>query len=624
MPISLFARSLFKLCIAFVLLLAAASIGQAAPQNTVPAAPKIVRKSGGVLAGSAIRRVEPTYPPLAKAARVSGAVVVEVTVDEVGKVIAARALSGHPLLKDAAVAAARGWEFTPTQLGGAVVKVVGTITFNFTLPPDPTSDTRSLEEAQEAARLNPNSAEAHQRLGEEYMKIGRYEDAINSFRDALRLKPDYQEAYRELAAAYTRLGSFDEAIMIFEQALEKFPNDTDLLEEMGHLLESRQRYAKSAAVFKKLTELEPENQQMFYRLGYNQQMLNRHEEAIQSFAQAIQLDANFTRAYHGLGWSHQSLGHKAEAIAAYQQALSIKAPYDRLAVIHENLGRIYRSMNRPDQAMEELKKAVEIDPYRDPAYCLLGEAYLNLSRLNEAVEALQKGVELNPINCCSMNYLGMAYIKLGRLPEAETILRRAIEVSPEVPDGYMNLAVALQMKQQGDSAEAILKLALNNTPKNWRTLDYVAAFYSERGKLAEAETLYREALKLEPNNVLLLNNLGYNLVENNRNLEEALAMIQKAVAAEPNNASYLDSLGWAYCKLGKFAEAELYLKKAAEALGDVAEIEEHFGDLYQRQGKTNQAIAAWQKALSLPTSPQVKERIQAKLNAEKKKSENKE
>ena len=98
-----------------------------------PQPPQIIRKSGGVLQGSATRRVEPGYPPLAKAARVSGAVVVEVTVDEDGNVISARALSGHPLLKDAAVDAARGWTFTPTSLSGVRVKVIGTITFNFNL-----------------------------------------------------------------------------------------------------------------------------------------------------------------------------------------------------------------------------------------------------------------------------------------------------------------------------------------------------------------------------------------------------------------------------------------------------------------------------------------------------------
>ena len=102
------------------------------PEEKKPEPPKIVRKSGGVLQGSATRRVTPTYPPLARAARVSGSVVVEVTVDESGNVMSARAVSGHPLLKDAAVAAARGWKFTPTQLSGVPVKVIGTITFNFT------------------------------------------------------------------------------------------------------------------------------------------------------------------------------------------------------------------------------------------------------------------------------------------------------------------------------------------------------------------------------------------------------------------------------------------------------------------------------------------------------------
>jgi TonB family protein len=93
--------------------------------------PKVIRKSGGVLQGTAIRRVEPIYPPLAWVARVSGAVVVEVTIDEEGYVISATPVSGHPLLKEGATAAAMGWKFWPTKLQGVPVKVIGTITFNF-------------------------------------------------------------------------------------------------------------------------------------------------------------------------------------------------------------------------------------------------------------------------------------------------------------------------------------------------------------------------------------------------------------------------------------------------------------------------------------------------------------
>ena len=83
------------------------------------------------MVNSATHRVDAEYPPLAQAARISGSVVVEVTIDEAGLVSSARAISGHPLLKDSAVNAARQWRFTPTMLAGVPTKVVGTLTFNF-------------------------------------------------------------------------------------------------------------------------------------------------------------------------------------------------------------------------------------------------------------------------------------------------------------------------------------------------------------------------------------------------------------------------------------------------------------------------------------------------------------
>jgi TonB family protein len=88
--------------------------------------------SGGVLNGKATTLPKPPYPPVARAARAAGTVVVQVTVDEKGNVISARAVSGHPLLQAAAVAAARAAKFNPTKLSGQPVKVTGVITYQFT------------------------------------------------------------------------------------------------------------------------------------------------------------------------------------------------------------------------------------------------------------------------------------------------------------------------------------------------------------------------------------------------------------------------------------------------------------------------------------------------------------
>jgi TonB family protein len=88
---------------------------------------------GGILNGKAISKPMPVYPAIARAARATGTVNVAITVDESGEVISAQAVSGHPLLQQAAVAAAREARFTPTRLSGQAVKVSGTISYNFVL-----------------------------------------------------------------------------------------------------------------------------------------------------------------------------------------------------------------------------------------------------------------------------------------------------------------------------------------------------------------------------------------------------------------------------------------------------------------------------------------------------------
>jgi periplasmic protein TonB len=100
-----------------------------APKKEPPPAPKTV--SGGVLNGKATSLPKPAYPPAAKAVRASGAVSVQVLISESGSVVSASAVSGHPLLRAAAVAAARGARFSPTLLSGQPVKVSGVITYNF-------------------------------------------------------------------------------------------------------------------------------------------------------------------------------------------------------------------------------------------------------------------------------------------------------------------------------------------------------------------------------------------------------------------------------------------------------------------------------------------------------------
>jgi TonB family protein len=95
--------------------------------------------------GMAIKRQQPEYPAVAKAAGAQGTVEVQVTVDENGQVTDATAVNGHPLLRQAAIDAAKQWQFKTTEVSGKPSKVQGTITFNFVLDKGTAANTALAE-----------------------------------------------------------------------------------------------------------------------------------------------------------------------------------------------------------------------------------------------------------------------------------------------------------------------------------------------------------------------------------------------------------------------------------------------------------------------------------------------
>jgi len=104
---------------------------EAPPPPTAAAAPSV---SKGVAAGAALTKVAPIYPPMARRMNASGAVQVAITINESGRVIEAKAISGHPALRSAAEEAAKKWVFRPTRVDGKSMKQQDVLTFIFDLP----------------------------------------------------------------------------------------------------------------------------------------------------------------------------------------------------------------------------------------------------------------------------------------------------------------------------------------------------------------------------------------------------------------------------------------------------------------------------------------------------------
>jgi protein TonB len=105
----------------------------AAVPKFVAQTPQRIRISQGVTKGLLIHREEPTYPPLARAARVQGEVVLNAVIDVNGQIQNLQLVSGHPMLVPSAIAAVKQWRYKPYLLNGTPVEVETTITVIFTL-----------------------------------------------------------------------------------------------------------------------------------------------------------------------------------------------------------------------------------------------------------------------------------------------------------------------------------------------------------------------------------------------------------------------------------------------------------------------------------------------------------
>jgi tetratricopeptide (TPR) repeat protein len=88
------------------------------------------------------------------------------------------------------------------------------------------------------------------------------------------------------------------------------------------------------------------------------------------------------------------------------------------------------------------------------------------------------------------------------------------------------------------------------------------------------------------------------LADRGERLDESVGYLKKALEIDPDNGSYLDSLGWAYFKGNKLDLASDNLKRAADQLKTNSVIQDHYAELLARQGRFDEAIAAWMRALA--------------------------
>lgn len=162
------------------------------------------------------------------------------------------------------------------------------------------------------------------------------------------------------------------------------------------------------------------------------------------------------------------------------------------------------------------------------------------------------------------------------------------------------------------AAEKYMKQAADLDSSGTEFLVNLGFLYHELKDWKQAEQSYLKAMKIKPDDALLLNNYAYMLAESDERLDRALALVDSALSLQPDTPSFLDTKGWILYKLNNYEDARKYLEKASQNNPENPEIYEHLGDLYRAMGENALARDAWEHALN---AGEENERIRQKIES---------
>ena len=181
-----------------------------------------------------------------------------------------------------------------------------------------------------------------------------------------------------------------------------------------------------------------------------------------------------------------------------------------------------------------------------------------------------------------------------------------------------DLATIYKNSKKYEHAIELYTSVMNNIEKD--TLNYADLLYRRGGsyeRIGEYEKSDKDlldALKLIPNNSYVLNYLAYSWLERDQNINKAILMLEKAYKENENDPYIIDSVGWGYFLIGKYNDAEKYMRRALELMPNDPIVNDHYGDILWKLNRKIQAQYFWNSVLKMEDAEkEMIEKIKVKL-----------
>lgn len=489
---------------------------------------------------------------------------------------------------------------------------------------------------KECLKIDPNSAPAIYELGNIYRFNGLYDNALKYAKECANADPKnewYQLLYIE---CLHNKRQFTQAADVYTRLIKHFPQRPDFYEGLAAEYMYGGNYEKSYKTYDELEKKFGENEAFTLNKIKLLKQLKKNQEAEAELKKLIQSNPKEARYYTYLAEFYQENHQNDRAMDTYKEILKVDP---KNPMVHLALADYYKSQNDKVSFYNELKTAFEnpdlevdtklkilisyyqlseqnseyqkqadelleimlrLHPSSPESHSMYADFLYRDKKLKEARDEYELAAKLDKSRYAIWNQLMIIESELGDFNMLEKHSAEAMDLFPNQPLPYFFNGISnIQGKNYQKASESLrdgLEFVYDNNPLLIQFYSNLGDAYNYIKDYEKSDKAFDDALKVDPDNVSVLNNYAYFLSLRKKTLEKAEKFSRRSNELAPNNRSYIDTYGWILYELGRYKEAEEWLGRAAKMGTKSAVILEHYGDVLYKLDKKEDALKYWKDA----------------------------
>lgn len=456
---------------------------------------------------------------------------------------------------------------------------------------------------EKALDVNPKNPYYLELAAELHTGIGEYKKALNLFDEIIELKPKDPEAYLSKAEIYEALGDVAKTEKLYDKVIEITGESLNISYRKIQGLIRGGKVSKAIEETDNLIDQYPEISEIREMKAEFYLMQNKQKEAKEVLKTLLEINPHYENAALKMAQIEVASGNFVGAISYAKTAF--KSPDIGIDDKMRLMLIFYESSNMDKTHVPsylELAETLTMAHPRDgKSYAVYGDILLREQKIEDALAAYLMATTIAPDKRLIWERILEIESNLALVDSLAKHSKQCITLFPSQPVFYLFSGLAQMQQGNGEKAlfdlESGLSLVVNAPGLKLQFLNLLGDVETELQHYSKADKYYDQALAIDPNNPLILNNFAYSLANRGQKLKDALQMIEKCNSISPDNPSFLDTYAWVLFKMKDYDKAQILIARALALDGEKnGVLLEHCGDILYFQDEKENALMYWKKA----------------------------